>query len=156
TLWEQTPDLENEDNLFCLFIVARCETLATRKDLPRRQQAKLRLLSNLQRRKLDEADGREWYRLIDWLMKLPEEMNQQVHQELYRQHVEEPMKYVSFAERQGIEKGARKSLESVLDAKFGAEGKALIERLAETTDLDRLDSLTRAAAVARSLDDIRP
>jgi hypothetical protein len=39
-------------------------------------------------------------------MKLPSEMNQQVHQELYRQHTEEPMKYVSFAEQQGIEKGA--------------------------------------------------
>jgi hypothetical protein len=30
-----------------------------------------------------------------------------------------------------------------------------VGRLAESTDLDRLDALTRAAAVARSLDDIR-
>jgi hypothetical protein len=105
TVGEQSPDLENEENVFGLFIVAHLETLATRKDLAKRRKAKLRLLSNLQRRKMDEADGREWYRLIDWLMVLPKEMNQQVHQELYRQHAEEPMKYVSFAEREGIEKG---------------------------------------------------
>jgi hypothetical protein len=57
---------------------------------------------------LDEPDGREWYRLIDYLMRLPEEMNKQVHEQLFRQHTEEPMKYVSFAERQGIEKGFEK------------------------------------------------
>ena len=98
--------------------------MATRENLSKRQEAKVRLLSNLQRRKLDEADGREWYRLIDWLMKLPEEMNRQVHEDLFRQHAEEPMKYVSYAERLGIEKGieqgevlrARKSLRSVLEA----------------------------------------
>ena len=69
------------------------------------------------------------------------------------------MKYVSYAERQGLEKGieqgAKKSLRTVLEAKFGAEGTALMERLGETSDLDRLDSLTRAAAVAASLEDIR-
>jgi hypothetical protein len=73
------------------------------------------------------------------------------------------MKYVSFAERQGIEKGiekgekrrARKSLETVMEAKFGPEGKALVQRPDESTDLDRLDALTRAAALALSLDDVR-
>jgi hypothetical protein len=92
---------------------------------------------------------------VDWLMKLPEEMNQQVHQELYRQHAEEPMKYVSFAEREGIEKGVLKSLRAVMEAKFGSEGLALVERLGETTDLARLDALTRAAAVAQSVEEVR-
>src|SRR4051812_46223989 len=51
-LRKRVPDLENEENPFSLFIAAHLETQATRKDLPKRQQAKLRLLSNLQRRKL--------------------------------------------------------------------------------------------------------
>jgi hypothetical protein len=158
-LGKETADLENEDNVFSLFVAAHLETLATRKDLAGRQQAKLRLLGNLQQRKMDAADGREWYRLIDFLMKLPEEMNQQVHQELYRQHAEEPMKYVSFAERQGIEKGekqeARKNLRAVMNAKFGADGIALVDALGEGADLARLESLLTAAALARSFDDIR-
>jgi hypothetical protein len=74
---------------------------------------------------------------------------------LLLQHTEEPMKYVSFAERQGIEKGALQGLRSVLEAKFGAEGVALLERLGEISDLVRLDTLTREAALARSLDEIR-
>lgn len=102
---KEAPDLENEDNLFSLFIAAHLETLRTHKDLPARQQAKVRLLCNLQGRKVDEADGREWYRLIDYLMKLPEDMDREVHAEVLQQHTGDVMKYVSFAERQGIEKG---------------------------------------------------
>jgi hypothetical protein len=156
---KENPDLENEENPFCLFIAAHLATMATRDDLEKRRDAKLRLLSNLQRRKMDEADGREWYRLMDWLMKLPPEMNQQVHQELSRQHTEEPMKYVSFAEQQGIEKGemqgARKTLEAIMAAKFGEEGKALVQSLGEHTDLARLNALSCAAALTSSLDDLR-
>ncbi len=163
TLGKKTPELENEDNVFSLFIAAHLATMATRKKPAKRQAAKLRLLSNLQRRKLDEIDGREWYRLIDWIMPLPEERNRQVQQELYRQHAEEPMNYVSFAEREGIKKGieqgeiqgARKILETVMAAKFGDKGRAMVLRLSQTTDLARLNALSRAAALATSLDDIR-
>ena len=65
------------------------------------------------------------------------------------------MKYVSFAERQGIKKGARKILEAAMEAKFGAEGKALVQRLYQSTDLARLEALARAAALAGSLDEAR-
>jgi hypothetical protein len=72
-----------------------------------------------------------------------------------RQHAEKPMKYVSFAERQGELQEARKNLAAVMAAKFGAEGTALVQRLGETTTLARLEGLLCAAALARSLEDVR-
>jgi hypothetical protein len=104
-LSQNLGDLESDENVFALFVAAHLETMMTRRDLTARQQAKLRVLSSLQMRKLEPAEGREWYRLIDWLMKLPAELNEQVYETLVRQHTEEPMKYVSFAEQKGIEKG---------------------------------------------------
>jgi hypothetical protein len=43
-------------------------------------------------------------------MKLPAELNEQVYETLVRQHTEEPMKYVSFAEQKGIEKGREEGI----------------------------------------------
>jgi hypothetical protein len=113
-LRKKIAELEKEENLFALFVAAHLKTMATRKNLRKRQEAKIRILSNLQTRKLELADGQEWYRIIDRLMKLPDELNRKVLETLYRQHTEEPMKYISFAERMGMEKGREKGLEEGL------------------------------------------
>jgi hypothetical protein len=100
-LRENITALESDANVFALFVAAHLETMATRKDLVKRQEAKIRILSNLQTRQMDRADGARWYQLIDWLMKLPPEMNETV----YQRQREQGMKYVSYAEQKGIEKG---------------------------------------------------
>jgi hypothetical protein len=71
-------ELEHGDNLFGLFLCAHLETMATRGDVPDRQEAKFRLLANLVRREILDADFRRWYRLIDWIVKLPEDANRAV------------------------------------------------------------------------------
>jgi hypothetical protein len=97
-LGKDMADLESDENVFALFVAAHLETMATRKNL----------LNNLQARKLDSVDGLRWYQLIDWLMKLPAEMNRSVVRTVFQQQTEESMKYVSFAEQMGIEKGIEK------------------------------------------------
>ncbi len=67
----------------------------------------MRILSNLQARKMDATDGLRWYQLIDWLMKLPAELNEAV----YQQQREKGMKYISYAEQKGIEQGIEKGRE---------------------------------------------
>src|SRR5262249_25693961 len=114
-LADEAPDLENEENVFSLFIAAHLAALRTSKSHSKRMKEKVRILNNLQSRKLDQSDGQEWYRLIDFIMTLPEEMNKQVHEEVYRQHTEDPMKYVSFAEREGIAKGLEKGREEGIE-----------------------------------------
>jgi hypothetical protein len=124
----------------------------------------VRLLRNLVARPLDPNDGQRWYRGIDWLMRLPEEMDRQVHQQVQATLPEGTMSYISFAERQGIEKGIEqgeragllRGLRALLEARFGPEGAALVDRLGEQPEPGRIESLTRVASTVRTLDELRP
>jgi hypothetical protein len=66
------------------------------------------------------------------------------------------MKYVSYAERTGEVKGAKKSLRTLMKAKFGEEGAALVDSLDEGIDFLRLESLITAAGLKNDLDELRP
>src|SRR3954451_7973783 len=75
---DRMGQLEAGGNLFGLFLCAHLETMATRGDVPRRQEAKFRLLANLTRREILPDEFHRWYRLIDWILKLSEEDNRAV------------------------------------------------------------------------------
>jgi hypothetical protein len=156
-------ELESSGNLFGLFLCAHLETMKTRGGVPQRQEAKFRLLANLMGRDVLDADFRRWYRLIDWIMKLPEEANRAVWLRL--EELKEPkfMSHITFAEiygqekglKQGLAQGVRESLREALLAKFPQEGPALAAQFEGEQDLDRLKALHRAAVLAQSPDDFR-
>jgi hypothetical protein len=156
-------ELESGDNLFGLFLCAHLETMATRGDVSQRQDAKFRILANLLSRDIPQADSQHWYRLIDWIMKLPEDANRAVWLRL--EEVKEPkvMSHITFAEiyghekglKQGRTEGLRESLREALVAKFPQEGLALAAEYKDEQDVERLKSLLRAAGLAQSPDDFR-
>jgi hypothetical protein len=152
---EPIAELEAGGNLFGLFVGAHLETMATRGDVPRRQEAKFRLLANLMQREVLDADFRRWYRLIDWIMKLPEEANRVVWLRLEELKEPKAMSHVTFAEIYGQEKGLKLSLRIALEAKFPQEGPVLAAELKDERDVERLQSLLRLAVLAQSPDDFR-
>lgn len=156
---ERMGELEPGDNLFGLFLCAHLETMATRGDVPRRQDAKFRILANLVRRDVLQADFQRWYRLIDWILKLPEDANRAVWLRVEELMEPKPMSHVTFAEIYGREKGIRQgikdSIREALEAKFPQEGLALAAELEDVQDVERLKSLLRLAVLAQSPDDFR-
>jgi hypothetical protein len=152
---ERLGELESGGNLFGLFLCAHLETMATRGDVPRRQEAKFRLLANLMRRNILDADFRHWYRLIEWILKLPEEVNRAVWLRLQELKEVKAVSYVTFAEIYGREKGIRESLREALMVKFPQEGAALAAEFEGEQNVDRLKALHRAAVLAQSPDDFR-
>ncbi len=149
-------ELESGDNLFGLFVCAHLETMATRGDVPRRQDAKFRILANLMRREILTAELQRWYRLIDWIMKLPEAPNRAVWLRLQELKEINPVPHVTFAEIYGREMGIKESLRSeALEAKFPQEGTALAAQFEGEQNVERLKSLHRAAVLAQSPDDFR-
>jgi hypothetical protein len=109
------PGLEVDPNVFCLFVAAHLEALATRQDAQTRRAAKVRLLSNLLKRGLEPADQKTWSRLIDWLLQLPEPMEHQVAAELRHQHPEGTMTYITSWERIGRAAGMKEGLKEGME-----------------------------------------
>jgi hypothetical protein len=160
---ERMGELESGGSLFGLFVCAHLETMATRRDVRRRQEAKVRLLANLMRRDVLDADFRRWYRLVDWIMKLPEDANRAVWLRLRELKEPRPMSHVTYAEtfgrqeglKEGRSEGLKESLREALVAKFPQEGPEVAAQFEGEQDIERLKALLRAAVLAQSPDDFR-
>lgn len=152
---ERMGELEAGGNLFGLFVCAHLETMATRGDVPRRQDAKFRILASLLRRDIRPEELRRWYRLVDWILKLPESANRAVWLRLEELKEPKPMSYVPFAEIYGREKGIKEALRDALEARFPQEGPELAAPFQGEQDVERLKALLRLAVLAPSPDDFR-
>jgi hypothetical protein len=157
-------ELEGHANVVGLFLVAHLKSRQTREDPEERARVKLGLILKLHERKLEAEELRQWYRLLDWLLDLPAELEAQVWQEVRRQEQEKQMPFITFAERygreQGREEGERlgllKALGPLLKKKFGEEGAAFFTELERQEKLPALQAvLTVLIETDSGLDELR-
>jgi hypothetical protein len=156
--------LEGDKNPFAAVVLAQLKALETRDAPETRRQWKVRLIKGLYDRGLSGEEVRQLFRLMDWLLALPAELEEQFQTELYRFEEERRMPYVTSVERMALERGRQEGfveglLEGIavaLETKFGAAGKRLLRKARGIEDLERLRALARALKTAESLDDIRP
>jgi hypothetical protein len=160
--------LEAHPNPFAAVVLAHLKTMETRQDPDARRTWKLRLIKGLYERGLSKEDVRALFRLLDWMMDLPEELEKAFYQELSRFEEEKQMPYVTSVERIALKKG-----EAIGEAKGRAEGSAeMLLRIFErrftvkvpedlaaavrgTTDLARLERWADLAFEVESLEDFR-
>jgi hypothetical protein len=153
--------LERHDNPFAQVVLAHLKARQTRHDPADRYAWKLRLVRGLYDRGWTAHDVRQLFRVLDWIMALPSELETQFRSMLYRYEQEKHMPYVTSMERlakeEGIEQGLRdgviQGIESSLNSKFGSAGLALLPRAQScksTAKLQRLlDAIPHAASVAQ-------
>ena len=67
-------ELEQSSNPFATFVLAHLDTLETRQDQNERKDSKFRLVKGLYERGWNREQIEELFRLIDWIMELPTEM----------------------------------------------------------------------------------
>ncbi len=65
-------ELEESSNPFATVVLAHLDTQQTRQDQSERKERKLRLIKRLRQRGWSETQVRQLFKLIDWLMELPE------------------------------------------------------------------------------------
>jgi hypothetical protein len=164
--------LEQGGNPFAPLVLAHLKTQETRHDAPARHGWKIRVIKGLYERGLTEAQVRQLFRLIDWMMDLPENLEEQLCQELSQWEEEKQMPYVTNFERlvlkrgeekgeakgmaKGMAKGKAEALLQVLERRFQATIPAdLSTAIRSTTDLVRLERCMDLAFEAGSLDDFR-
>jgi hypothetical protein len=97
--------LETEANPFAVLTLSHLKAQETRHDPAQRYAWKLRLIKSLYGRGYEKQDILELFRFIDWLLELPEGLEEQLWIELETYEQGEAMPYVTSVERIGSKKG---------------------------------------------------
>ncbi|MBJ7309149.1 DUF4351 domain-containing protein [Rugamonas sp. CCM 8940] len=161
--------LLDDPNPFALLTAAHLLTRQTKGLAHRRRMAKWRLTKLLYQRQWDRQRIIDLYSVIDWLMRLPPEMEARLWQGIVQMERRKLMPYLTYGERlgrkMGLEQGLREGfmegrqegqqllLSQQLNKRFGPLPAALAERLAQA-DSEQLTGWAMALLDAASLDEV--
>jgi len=154
--WEE---LEASDNPFSVVVMSHLKSQETRRRLRERYSWKLRLTRMLYERGYSRDEVLGLYRFIDMVMTLPEELEEEYHEEIFKEEEVRDMPYITTAERIGMRKGileeAREMVLEALEERFGDVPGDLEEVVRRQKDRDVLRKWHRLAIRAGSLDEFR-
>lgn len=102
--------LADSDNPFAVLTWAHLATRATRSDLDARLQQKLKIMKNLYRRGWDRKQVIDLFKVIDWMMWLPRQLDSEFRLQVDAMERKEDMRYVTSIERLAMEEGMEKGM----------------------------------------------
>ena len=108
---DSLDELLTADNPFALITAAHILTQRTRKNDQERYEAKRRLVRLLYQRHWDKQRVIDLFTVLDWLMRLPEGLEQQLWHEITDIEEQTKMRYVTTVERFEIEKRFQQGVE---------------------------------------------
>ncbi|MBK9050934.1 MAG: cytosolic protein [Chloroflexi bacterium] len=151
---EHWDALTSHASPFALVVMAHLQMQATRRNDMDRYGAKLRLIRLAYQKGYERKAILELLRFIDWVLALPEDLEQQLQVEV-SQLEEETMSYVTSWERMGEKKGirltARDFIIKALQTRFAEVPQDISEAIERIDDPDELDRLHTLAIVVKSL-----
>jgi hypothetical protein len=152
--WEM---LETSDNPFATVVMAHLKAQETRYDESDRKSWKLYLTRRLYEKGYQREDILNLFRVIDWMIQLPQELEQEFWQAIEQYETEKRMPYITSVERMGIAqgtiKGRREAIIEVLETRFGTVPQTIFTQLEQMTDIDTLKTLLRQAIAVQDLDE---
>ncbi len=102
--------LEESEEGIAMLVMAHLQTQRTVGDPAGRKSWKWELVRRLYERGYDPEQIRGLFRLIDWMMSLPQEMEEAFRQELYEYEERRQMPLISRMERDALEQGIQQGL----------------------------------------------
>ncbi len=152
-------ELEASRNPFATVVMAHLRAQETRGDAAARGQAKLMLARRLYELGYSREEIAGLFRFIDWLLRLPEEMEERFWETLQQYQEERQMTYISSSERIGLRKGLVQGLltglEVALEVKFGDEGRRVADEIRQIRDVAMLEAIAERLRTAVSPDEVR-
>jgi len=166
--------LEQDPNPFAVVILAHLQAQATLHDPAARYAWKWRLVRGLYERGYARQDVLELFRFIDWLLKLPAELEQKLQTNITEYEEENKMTYITSVERMGIEKGRQQGVQqgmqqgihqgvqhglrqattTALRVRFGEPSEALVKQLAALEDVEELRGVFMCVLTATTLTEV--
>ncbi len=166
-------ELQGQANPFALVTLAHLLTKATRQDMAARFAAKWKLIQLLYQRGWGKQRIIDLFTVLDWMMRLPEDLTRELWQNIDVLEEKEHMRYVSSVERIGIEKGLQQGIEQgieqgvqqglqqgealalqrLLAKRFGAVPPEIAARIAAAS-LEEIERWFDQAIEAKRLDDV--
>ena len=155
--------LADSSNPFAVVTLAHLATRETRDDASARYAAKWVLVQGLYQRGWDKQQVIDLFKVLDWMMRLPKELNAQLWQNLETLERGVNMPYVCSVERIGIEKGLEQGIQQgmqqgqarvlmrLLTQRFGDVPVWVAQRL-HKAGIDELEAWAEAVLSADSID----
>jgi hypothetical protein len=147
--------LSESTNPFAVIVAAHLTTQQTTQDPQGRYLGKLRLAKSLYQRGYSRQDILELFRLIDWMMTLPEGIESEFKQEIRRFEEDLQMPYVTSFERlariEGILQKGREDVIDVLTIRFSDVPPSVVEVINQIEDPSLLKTLLRQAITTSSI-----
>ncbi|HEY9653723.1 MAG TPA: hypothetical protein V6C95_23880 [Coleofasciculaceae cyanobacterium] len=159
--------LEESLNPFAALTMAHLKTKATRNEPQERKQWKWSLVRRLFEQGYSREDIVQLFRLIDWMMVLPEELQQEFREELRRYQEESQMPLLSRIElkakqegiQEGIQEGMLETLRentiAILDVRFSEVTPEVIELINTIENVSLLKQLLRQAIAIPSIEEFQ-
>ena len=146
----QQDQLYSNPNPFALVTLAHLLTQATRQDMNARFAAKWKLVQLLYQRGWDKQQVIDLFSVLDWMMRLPEQLKRSLWHNIEVLEEQEKMRYVTSVEQIGIEKGLLQgmqrgraegeayALRRLLQKRFGPLSDDVLARL-QAASIDELE-----------------
>lgn len=154
-------ELLTQHNLFGLVTAAHLLTQRSKRNKHKRRQAKWRLIKVLYEKDWDQQRIIDMFRVIDWMMCLPDHLDARFQLALHLLEERVAMAFITSVERAGIRKGRQEGrqegraemLAELLAARFGDQAALLRARLLEASS-EQLSAWARRTAQAATLEEI--
>jgi hypothetical protein len=147
--------LSESTNPFAIIVAAHLTNQQTKRNVNQRYDGKLRIAKSLYQKGYSRGDILELFRLIDWMINLPEMAEQEFKKEIQRFEEEKQVAYITSVERiarqEGIVQNRREVIIEVLEVRFSELPSALVEKINQIEDPDLLKTLHREAITIDSL-----
>jgi len=157
-------DLEESANPFALVLMAHLKAQES-KDGATRKGWKLRLMRLMYQRRYNRQQILELFRVIDWLLQLPEDLERDFTRELTAFEEQEKMPYITSVERIGRQEGRREGRQEgrqegeaavllrLITLKFGPPSESVRQRV-QAADAETLLDWSERVLTAQRLDEV--
>ncbi|MBG1269596.1 cytosolic protein [Nostoc sp. WHI] len=152
---QQWGELEASSNPFATVVMAHLKAKETRQDNRSRKRWKLDLTKRLYEKGYQREDIINLFRFIDWVMKLPEELENSFWQEVTQYEDEKKMPYITSIERRGMRGGLLQGIEIALELKFGSQGLTILPEIIQIQNVEILKTVLTSIKTVNTLEELR-